>query len=125
MSIATFLGPRVFDSPMYISVISYGIQNTLSTVLILLLFGLVILHEPISHLFIKETRTDREIYEKKYFWQTLILIPIVSVPFLWLMYRFGIFEIYLSAYTVWLMALQLLVMIILHDAYFYWCHRLL
>ncbi len=110
---------------MLASVFSYFIQNTLATVLILLLLGLVILHEPISHLFIKEERTENEKFEAKYFWQTLVLIPIVSVPFIWVMYRYGVFHVIPTAKAIWLMVLQFVVMVILHDTYFYWCHRLL
>lgn len=120
-----FIGPKVFEFPLLVSVLSYMVQNTLATVLILILFGLVILHEPISHLFIKEDRTEHQVFEAKHFWQTLVLIPIVSVPFIWVMYRFGIFEIYLSVGTIWLMIAQFFAMVILHDTYFYWCHRLL
>lgn len=125
MSIIDLFGPKVFEMPMVVSIVSYALQNTFATIAILLLFGLVILHEPIAHLFIKEDRTEHQGFEAKYFWQTLILIPIISVPFIWLMYQFGIFEIYFSTKTVWLMVLQFFVMVILHDAYFYWCHRLL
>jgi len=125
MHIIDVLGPKVFDFPLLVSILSYGIQNTVTTVLILILFGLVILDEPISHLFLKENKTEHEKYETKYFWQTLVLIPIVSIPFIWVMYRFGIFHVYLSAKNIWLMVLQLFAMVVLHDAYFYWCHRLL
>ena len=125
MHIITYLGPKVFDLPIIASVISYGMQNALATVLILILFGLVILHEPIAHLFIKNDATEHQKFEAKHFWQTLILIPLVSVPFIWVMYRYGIFEIYLSAKTIWLMVLQFFVMVVVHDTYFYWCHRLL
>lgn len=123
--IRDYLTTKVFDLPMIASIASYFVQNTVATVLILLLFGLVILHEPISHLFIKEERTEDEKFEAKYFWQTLILIPLLSVPFIWVMYRYGIFHIIPSAKTVWLMIAQFAVMVILHDTYFYWCHRLL
>jgi lathosterol oxidase len=125
MNISNFLGPEVFEQSIFTSTLSYFFQNTLATISILLLFGLVILHEPISHLFIKEDKTDQQKFETKYFWQTMVLIPLVSVPFLWVMYRFGIFEIHATAKTLWLMVLQLVVMMILHDTYFYWCHRLL
>lgn len=125
MHLAALFGPNVFNFPVVTAVFSYGIQNTLATVLILLLFGLVILHEPIAHLFIKKDTSEYQKFEARHFWQTLILIPLVSVPFIWIMYRYGIFHIVFSTKIVWLMILQLIVMIILHDAYFYWCHRLL
>lgn len=119
-------GPEVFEHSIVVSIASYFFQNTLVTLLILALFGLVILQEPISHLFIKShEETGEQKHQRKYFWQTLLLIPLVSVPFLWVMYRFGIFEIYITTTTIWLMIGQLLAMVVLHDAYFYWCHRLM
>ena len=125
MSVLNLFGPKVFESPVIVAILSYFIQNTSATLLILSFFVLVILQEPISYLFIGEGRTEYQSFEAKYFWQTMVLIPIVSVPFIWVMQHFGIFEIYTTIGTVWLMALQLVVMIILHDSYFYWCHRLL
>ena len=124
--IAKLLTPKVFDYPMPASVISYGPQNAVATILILLLFGIVILHEPISHLFIAEHRTDgKQTFEAKRFWLTLFLIPLFSLPFLWVFYRFGIFQIRFDLQDIGWMALQLVAMVLIHDTYFYWCHRLL
>ncbi len=125
MHILELFSPKVFDLPLVVTLLSFGIQNTVTTLLILALFSLVILHEPISHLFIKEDKTEHERYEAKYFWQTLILIPLLSVPFIWVMYRYGIFTPYVSMHLMWLMLLQFVIEVILHDAYFYFCHRLL
>ncbi len=123
--LTSFIGPHIFDFPLWHSLVSYEVQNTFVTVLILLLFSLIILEEPITHLFIKEDKSEYEKFEQKHFWQTLILIPIFVVPFLWIMYRYGIFQIYLNSHVIGLMVLQFIAMMILHDAYFYWCHRVL
>lgn len=121
-----FIGPEIFEQSIWVSLISFLFQNTLVTLLILALFGLVILQESISHLFIKsDEETGEQKHQRRYFWQTLFLIPVVSVPFLWVMYRFGTFEIYFTTQTFGLMLVQLITMIVLHDAYFYWCHRLM
>jgi|GEM_PF-4952333 len=123
---ATLLTPEVFDYPMPASVISYGVQNGLATILILALFGLVVLHEPISHLFIAEHRTEpRQAFEAKNFWLTLVLIPFFSLPLLWVFHRFGVFQIYFTLDDMGYMGLQLVAMVVAHDTYFYWCHRLL
>lgn len=125
MNLSNFFGPDIFTQPILVPLVSYLIQNTVATVLILVLIGLVVLQEPIIHLFLKKGNTEDQDFEFRYFWQTLMLIPLVSVPFIWAMYQFGVFEIYTGFESVGLMALQLFVMIVLHDAYFYWCHRLL
>lgn len=121
-----FFSPEfLFKKTLIIPVVSFFIQNTTITLLILALFGLVILHEPISHIFIKEEKTEYEKFETKHFWQTLFLIPIFSVPFLWVMYHFGIFKIVFSSTDISNMILQFIGMVFIHDAYFYFCHRLL
>lgn len=124
-AILHFLSPEVFNSPILYSVFSYEIQHTFITVLILIVFSLIILQEPITHIFVKEDRNDDQKFEAKYFWQTVLVIPILSVPFLWLMYKYGIFTFYPGHGEVLLMIIQLFAMLILHDTYFYWCHRLL
>ena len=125
MDIQLFPSSKTLESPFIDSIFSYIFQNTLITLLLLAFFGLLILHEPISHLFIKHKKTEQEKFETKYFWQTLVMIPLVSVPFLWMMLRFGVFEIYVNPQTSWVILVQFAAMIVLHDAYFYWCHRLL
>lgn len=120
-----FLGPDSFEHSLVTAILSFGLSNALITLLILLLFALVILNEPISYLFIKDKRTEHEDFEAKYFWQTLLLIPILVTPFLWVMYRYGIFHIYLNIHAINIMTLQLICMIIIHDTYFYWTHRIL
>ncbi len=120
------LTPNVFDHEIMVSVISYGVQNALATVLILLLFSVIMLSDPIEHLFIAERRIyDIHEFEARYFWQTLMLIPLVSLPLLWVFYRYGIFKIYFTFSDFRFMVLQLVAMVIIHDTYFYWCHRLL
>ncbi len=120
-----FFSPKVFDSPFLYSVFSYEIQHTFITLLILIVFSLVILQEPITHIFVKEDRNEHQKFEAKYFWQTVLIIPLLAMPFLWVMYRYGIFQFYLGGGAVILMIVQFLAMLVFHDAYFYWCHRLL
>jgi lathosterol oxidase len=122
---SNLFSPHIFEFPLITSIFSYEIQNTSVTLLILLLFSLIIVEEPITHLFVKEERTEHEKFEFRHFWETLILIPIMVVPFLWVMYRYGIFSIHFSGGIIGFMVMQFFAMMLLHDCYFYWCHRLL
>lgn len=120
-----FFSPQVFESPILYSIASYEIQHTFITLLILVIFSLVVFQESIAHIFIKEDRDEHQKFEAKYFWQTVLIIPILAVPFLWVMYKYGIFQFYVGDGAILFMILQFFAMLVLHDAYFYWCHRLL
>jgi len=124
-TLTKFFGPHIFDFSFLHALFSYEIQNTGATLLILVFFALIILEEPIAHLFIKEEKDEYKKFEAKHFWRTVLLIPVFAVQFLWVMYRYGIFKIYPSSGIAGLMILQFIAMMLLHDAYFYWCHRLL
>jgi sterol desaturase/sphingolipid hydroxylase (fatty acid hydroxylase superfamily) len=119
------LGPQIFERNILAPLLSFEIQNIVVTVLIVLVFALIILNEPITYLFTSKHASAHELYESKHFWRTLVLTPVLMVPFYWLMYRYGIFEALPTQGAIGTMALQFVAMVILHDAYFYWTHRLL
>lgn len=118
-----FLAEHIFDYPLFVPIAFFGAANATTTLLIVLLFALVILNEPIQYLF-EKNKDEHTRFEVQHFWRSLLFIPLYVVPLLWVMYQFGIFEVYYSTNVVGFMILQFVAMVVLHDTYFYFCHRL-
>jgi len=62
--------------------------------------------------------------ERKYFWQTILIMPFISFPLIYLMYQYGLYEVNYN--FNWLLLFgQFAILMIASDTYFYWCHRVM
>ncbi len=70
----------------------------------------------------KEAPERQHKFERKYIWRNLLLIPLVSAPVIYLLYKYWLYEVN-SSFDVVRIVLNILFLIVLSDTYFYRTHR--